>query len=271
MAMMLAVTAFAQAANLVYDAKIVQVTERGFVLKAGTENISVEDDQRTKFWKVKLPVTREAFKTGETVTVKVKTDANPPLVRELSDVATAKWLDHIRKNAVPGTIKKIDLKRIVIDLDDKSEFSYAYSEKTKVEVKNTMSAVSDLKEGMHVYAKSQLMPSLDTRLTLLSDRLAVTDKPAKGGAKVKAEKPVKLAEAGGLLGTVSAIDESLGIFDIDGSMPSVHITYNSQTKFILAGTLVSIKTLKIGDTVEIVYRRDKFGRIVASKVTLKRT
>lgn len=261
------------AENISVDAKIIQVTERGYILKSGTETIPVEDDQKTKFWIAKNPGTRESFKVGDAITVKIKTDASPALVREMSDPATAKWLEHLRRDDVPAVILKVDLKRILVSFDDKSTFSYAHSAKTKVEINGGPSSVSELKEGTKVYVKAQLMPSLDTRATLIADKLTVASKTTKGGTKVAAKRSLKLPEVGFITGVVTAIQEPLSIFDIETSGNFLHITCNSQSRIMIVGSpaLLKMNALRTGETVDVNFRRDKYGRIVAAKVMIHRT
>ena len=115
--LIIAVTAcFAETEIL--EGKVAKITERGFVLSVGTEPLVVEDSSTTKFWKSKASAKRDGFQEGDTVMARVKTDADPPQLRELADKATWTWLDKIRKEPQRGVIEKLDTKYLTVRLND---------------------------------------------------------------------------------------------------------------------------------------------------------
>ena len=169
----------ALAGNLETDARIVEVTERGFLLGVGSEKFAVEDDSRTRFWLNKRPSERTGFAVGATVRAKIKTDGTPALLREMSDLGTGKWLEKIRKGIASGIVKKVEIKRLTVTLEDNSEFSYAVSDKTKFLSNGEPSNYLDLKEGAHVYVKSQLQSNQDTKAVEVNNRLIVAKSNTK--------------------------------------------------------------------------------------------
>ena len=263
-----AMVGYAESKTKIIDAKIEQVTERGFVLKASVGSIPVEDDTHTKFWLKKMPTTRESFKVGDTVNARIKVDAATTVLREMSDPVSAAWLNRIRKEYVSAVVAKLDLSRVEVNFDDRASFSYAVSAKTKVTIGGEAKSISDLKPGSRVYVKAQLTPSLDTRATQITDKIAVTLKPTKGG--LAAKRPKRIDNDGTLAGSVTSIPENLAIFDIQNDAGLFHISYTAQTKFTLAGLPSNPKAIRLGDTATCNYRRDSYGRIIAINVDLTR-
>ena len=263
---------FARAETVIADAKIAQMSERGFVLKINSESVPVDDDGRTKFWKGKVPAKRADFHEGDVVHVRLKKDATPVLLREMADPATAKWLDGIRKNYTGATIIRIETKRLFVTLEDKSEFNYAISDKTKVDLKGVIGTISDLKEGMKVEVKAQLTPTLDTRATVITDHVVSAAKTGKGKTTPTKNKvkPIKLANEGAIGGKVVAIAKELNIIDVDVAGTVIHVTLSAQTKVIIGTSPGSSASIQVGDTVDVSYKRDKYGRFLASKINIHR-
>jgi hypothetical protein len=146
-------TVLAGAETLVTEAKILEVTERGFILKVGTEPLVVEDSPETRLWKGYVQAKRDAFAKDEAVGVRVKTDTDPPLLREMADASTWNWLLKIRKEPMKGTIEKVDARSMLVKFADGRSFEYRHSEKTKVNLAGKSAALSDLESGKSVYLK----------------------------------------------------------------------------------------------------------------------
>lgn len=263
----LSALAFASGSTELVDAKIAAVTERGFILQVGTDNLTVEDSSSTKFWREKHVVKRDAFKASDLITARIKTNVDPPELRELADRQTWQWLDRIRKEPQSGTIEKIDDKYLVLRLADGSTFTYRATDKTKVDVKAKPGAkVVDLEVGEKVFAKGRTLATLDTWLAEVTDTPPAA-KPEKGSKKRKA-KPVMLPSSGKLDGLVLAHLAPYRMFDMIHQVATLHITYNDRTKFYLDGRPTKSSAIQPQQKVLITYTRDKYGRIVASKVEL---
>src|SRR5947209_7958265 len=52
----------------IVDARIAQISARGFILQVGSDSISVDDTGSTRFWRAKAAAKRDAFKEGDLVT-----------------------------------------------------------------------------------------------------------------------------------------------------------------------------------------------------------
>ncbi len=266
----MAAGAWAGGTTQIVDAKIAEVTERGFVLQVGTDSISVEDSGSTKFWKGKAAVKRGAFAVSDLVTARIKTSTDTPELREIADRESWKWLDNVRKQPVVGTIEKVDPKYLTLKLEDGTSFSYRATEKSKVEMKGRPDMkLTDLEVGQKVYAKGRTLATLDTWLALITDTpLAPKAVKGKSSGGKRGSKAKVLPAHGSIDGLVLGHTAQFHMFDIAHDAATLHITYTSTTKFILDGIAVKAVAIQPNQKTIVFYSRDKFGRIVASRVEL---
>ena len=258
------------------EAKVLEVTERGFVLQVGTEPLAVDDEHDTRFWKGKAQAKRDAMAVGDSVYARVKVDNDPPVLREIADKETWRWLDRIRTEPVQGVIDKIDSKTVTAKFADGTSFVYRATDKTKVQLKATEDAgLSDFKSGQTVYLRGRTLANLDTWLALVSDAPIPMPKSAsrKSSAKDSEERKVPrdktIPMSGTLTGTTLALLPPLRIFDVLADYnKSLHISYNEETKFFFEGRSCLPDAIKRGLRFKLLYRRDRFGRILATKVEL---
>jgi hypothetical protein len=260
-------SAFAIAETLLTTAKIVSITERGMVLMVGTEPLAVEDGPDTRWWKGKTVVKRDAFKEGDAVHARIKTDADPPILRELADKATWDWLDANRRQPRSGTIEKIDSKYLTLKLSDGSTFAYRATEKSQVKLKGRDADLSDLEAGMKVYAQGRTLANLDTWLVMITDE-PIPGKETKASAKK--EKIAPLPSTGTIEGKTLSDFPKINMFDMLHGVRTLHITYNLKTQWFLDGKPAKHSAFQRDLAVIVTYRRDKAGRIIAIKVELFR-
>ena len=142
---LLLIAALGRAETLLTEATIAEVSERGFVLKVGSEAVPVEDESATRFWRAQAKAERSAFKVGDAVGVRIKTDNSPAVLREMADVPTWKWLTRIRKEIVAGTLVKAEAKAVTLKLDDGTTFIYRTSDKSDFILKGKEASLNDLK------------------------------------------------------------------------------------------------------------------------------
>lgn len=256
------------AETLLTEAKILQVTERGYVIQVGTQPLAVEDSYTTKFWAGRSPAKREAFKVGDAVHCRIKTDADPPQLREMTDRATWPWLDNTRKNFRKGTIDEIDAKYLTLKFDDGSRFAYRATDKSAIKLRGKAGSLTDLSTGQVVWAKGRLLPTLDTFLAELTDQAPAVAAKEPTGAKPKTVKLEPLKQEGVLDGVVNRHHEQISMFDIESDR-MLHITYNAATKFTLEGQATTKAAIRPQLRARVTYKRDKAGRIIASKVDLR--
>lgn len=266
---MIALSAIASAETKIVEATIADVTERGFALTIGTEPLLAEDSGETHFWRAKSSVKRDAFKAGDRVFARIKTDVDPPQLREIADKGTWEWLDKIRTTPVQGTVEKVDDRYLTLKFSDGALFKFRVTAKTAVQLKAKPSAtLQDLEPGALVWVKGRTLPTLDTWLVSIGDT-APEVKPSKSatpkGRKVKV--PV-LPAVGKVTGTIVALVKPLRMIDALEGIRTLHFTYNEETRFYLDGKACRPEVMVRGMDFTCHYRRDKFGRLLATKVEL---
>lgn len=256
----------ARAETLVTEARILEITERGFILKVGTEPLAVEDSPETRLWRDAARTERASFKKDDAVGVRIKTDTDPPLLREMADLSTWNWLGKVRKEPQKATVEKVEAKSMKVRLADGRPFEFRVSDKTDVVLGGQKAALVNLSAGQTVYVKGRLLPTLDTWLETVTDApLAVKTATAKGK---KALKPKPIPESGKLTGGVLGNMPPLKMFDLAQDTRVLHISYRSTTRFSLDGKPATSNDLALRQRAVVYYTRDKTGRILASKVEL---
>ncbi|MEQ1932676.1 MAG: hypothetical protein ABL962_02180 [Fimbriimonadaceae bacterium] len=259
----------ASAETLITDAKVISSSEGGYVLQVGTQPLAVEDNYQTRYYRNKETVKRDAFKGGDTVVCRIKTDADPPQLKEIADKPTWQWLDDVRKKPQRGTITKIDSKYVTVKLDIGGSHSYRATDKSDVLIGGKPGSLSDLKSEMVIYIKGRTLPTLDTFADLISNQAIVVAKKeaASSTGKQKTKKMDPIEPEGVMTGTITSVHTEILMFDIEADRV-LHITFSSSTKFTLDGANSSSSGLAKGLGARVTYKRDKNGRIIASKVEL---
>lgn len=255
--------------TLVTQARILEVTERGFLLMVGTEPLAVEDTPETKCWRGLSSAERDAFKKDETVHVRVKTDADPPILREIADPQTARWLDDIRKTARKGTVDKLDSKFLTVKFVDGTSFRYRITDKSDIRLAGKPEAsMADLRQGMTIWVRSRLLPSLDTWVVEISDSAPPAKEEKKPEKSSKPAQAKPLPGIGTLTGEVVAVLGTYKMIDITVSGRLLHITVNASTAFMKDGKPATFTMVERGQRITVSYKRDKNGRIIAVRVDL---
>ncbi|MFN8218832.1 MAG: DUF5666 domain-containing protein [Fimbriimonadales bacterium] len=260
---------FASAESLLTSAKVIKVTERGLILQVGTEPLAVEDSTTTKYWRGRAVGKREAYVPGENVMARINTKEDPPELKEIADEASWKWLDGIRKHPQKGTVEKLDSKFLTVRLVDGTAFSYRATDKTDVTLKGKSSRLSDLEVGATVWVKGRTLPTLDTWAVTVTDE-PIPDKAAKTSKEPSEAKPkMKPLEASGVVeGELVGHHPELKMLDLDQGGRTLHVTYSNSTVFFLDGKPARPTDVQIQQHVRATYKRDKSGRILASRVEL---
>ncbi|HZH99207.1 MAG TPA: hypothetical protein VEX38_09570, partial [Fimbriimonadaceae bacterium] len=226
------------------------------------------DTAETRFWKAKALSKRDTYGEGNTIHARIKTDSDPPQLREAADKGTWQWLDGIRKGFTRGVVDKIDTKYLIVKFEDGSSLAYRATDKSDVRIKSKPDAtLRDVTPGMTVYAKGRTLPTLDTFLVEITDSAPVAAAPKTKTSK-KVAKPAPLAATGTLQGKIGQVFENIAMFDLETNGRKLHITYNMGTLFLLDGKAAKKTALSAGQTVSLTYKRDKAGRIIALKVEL---
>jgi hypothetical protein len=253
----------AWAETLVTRANIAEIDGTSIVLEIGTEAVPARLDKATKFWKAKKPADLDGFAKGDAVAVRLKTDADPPVVREIADPATYEWLTLIRKEPVRAEVVKVDAKQVVVALDADTRFVYRHSENSKVSVGGENLKVTDLTEGQKLYFKGRLLPTLDTWLVLATDKRPAGSEPEP--TEVPRYRPARTGKLEGLVDGHHPLYWKVDLYIGDKLM---HVTYTRETQIKLDGRKAQPRHIERGLRIRATYRRDQFGRLIASKIEL---
>jgi hypothetical protein len=264
---LVAISCITHAETLLTEAKIQEVTARGFVLQVGTTQMTVEDSSSTRFWLGKAAGKRDSFKADQSVMVRLKSDSTPPVVREMADLPSWTWLERIRKEFLGALVTTHDGKTLTVKFDDGSSFSYRSTEKTKVRFTDGESKLSSMKEGMRVYVKGRLLSNLDTWLAEVVDR-APEVSPSKAPKKAKARVPAPpLPKTGTFEAAAVSYNASLKILDVIYGIETLHVTITRDTKWYVNDTKVpQPSNVNRGALLRVAFKRDRYGRIVATRI-----
>ncbi|HMS54618.1 MAG TPA: DUF5666 domain-containing protein [Fimbriimonadaceae bacterium] len=263
--------AFSSAQSLVTAAKVVRITDSGMILQVGTEPLAVDPNPKTRYWKGRSTGKRDAYTAGENVMVRINTKEDPPELKEIACESSWKWLEDIRKKALKGTIEKVDPKFVTVKFGDGTSFAYRATEKSEVSLKGKSAALSDLTPGSVVYVKGRTLPTLDIWAVSISD--VAPPEPKATSKTTKADGPQKaklkpLDATGTIQAEVVSHTPEIRMFDVDQDGRKLHITYTTSTVFTLDAKTSRASEIASGQQARITYKRDKAGRLVASRVEL---
>lgn len=268
--LLLAITAlgFGAGSTEIVEGSIASVTSQGFVLQVGKRSIDVQQTRKTKFWRDHSPTDQTAFREKDLISARISKSA-PLQILEIADPLTWRWLADIRAHPQAATVADVGPKDLTVQFADGSRFAYRTSKKSKVTLNGQPEAnLSDLHSGQKVYVKGRTTSSYETSL------VEVRDTPFPDTGKGRSRKasdnggPGSIPASGTLDGKIKACWPQYRMFDLLQENKVLHIAYDGQTKFTLNAKPTSAISLRSELHVVISYRRDKFGRIVASRVEL---
>lgn len=238
-------------------------TAPNFILfRVGKEVLAGDFDRTTRFWRNFAVADRNAFQKGDKVGVRIKTTPSPSILREIADAATWKWLQKVRSETLPATLVRIEPEAMTVRFEDATTFTYRTTAKTGCTIKGLPTSLIELEEGQRLYVRGRLASNLDTTLIAVSDTAEGTRKPS---AKLK---PLDLPNSGRVQGNLERHLPALRMFDITHEGHVLHITYRAGTVFLQEGKKALPANLNKGQRVQVAYKRDGFGRLIATKVEL---
>ncbi|HWA84073.1 MAG TPA: hypothetical protein VG820_11585 [Fimbriimonadaceae bacterium] len=264
--LLLAVVAFgfASSSSEIVEGKIAAVTNRGYVLQAGSRSIEVVASRKTRFWQNRAAADPSAFRDGDLVAARILKSKSGIRLEEIADRESWTWLEDIRAHSQFGTVVVVGPKSLLVQFGDGSRFKYEATDRTKVSLRGRPGmALADLKPGDKVYAKGRGLVSGETFLVEVADRpLPDSEKRPKPARKAPE------AREGTVGGKIEGCWPQYRMFDLTQGDKVVHISYNRQTKFTLDGRPTSAISLRSQLHAVVFYRTDKFGKILASRVEL---
>ncbi len=267
--MILATMAFGAGSKIV-EGKIEAAPEgEAWVLRIGTEAVPVALEKKTRFWANRAAADAKAFKVGDAVVARIAPDESPAAVRELADKASWDWLEKIRKGVREATVKGYDGKKLTVTFADGTEMAYRATDKSKITLDGKEATLGEVKTGQKLWMKGRTLPSLDIWLVAASDK-AIAEAPKKTPTKkADAPKHKKLPASGKLEGEIDLHWQGQHMFDMIIDGVRMHVSYVGSTAFTFGGTKCGPNELVHGRRGTITYKRDQYGRIMASKVEIR--
>jgi hypothetical protein len=272
------------AANEVIPAKFVNASGTNLTVEDAGRVRAFQIDPKCRYWKNFAPVPKPDFAGQEAVVVRAKTSVSPALAKELADAKTWAWLEKIRKKRLPGELKAIEKTGWRVAFSDGTQFLYRVTAKSKITIAGRSVPPDAVPVGTKLSLKARTLPNYDTWLVSATDAITTLDaedepeadpppptpkptpKPRASAKKVAAPKP--LPTSGVAVGRVVLILIGNGIFDLEVDGRTYHITVSPNTRWTIGGERGSMQDLVVDLQVRVAYRRDRFGRIIASKVDI---
>lgn len=254
----------------IVEGRIENVTGKQFELSTSKGRISALTDSKTRFWFGRQSVDMEKFPVGINFSARIKVSDDSATVKEIADTATAAWLTNIRKVPQLGTVVITNLKGITVKFADNTTFTYRATEKSQVIVGGKEASLDSIQPGQTLYFHARLLSNYDTWLKLASDAPPAI-KPEATRTTTKSAKASQerapMASSGEIEGTIVFFYPKTPIFDIVVDGQRYHVNYTANTQFVVDGKKAGANVLDLDLVVRIKYRRDRFGRIMASKIS----
>jgi hypothetical protein len=268
LSLVICASAFAQVEIL--DGRVENVAGKQFELSTPKGRINAVTDSKTRFWFGRQSVEMEKFPVGINFSARIKVSDDSATVKEIADTATAAWLTNIRKTAQLGTVVSTNLKGITVKFADNTTFTYRATEKSQVVLNGKEAKLESIQPGQTLYFHARLLSNYDTWLKLASDappaiKPETTRSTSKGTSASQDRSP--MASSGEIEGTIVFFYPKAPIFDIAIDGQRYHINYTANTQFMVDGKKAGPNVLDLDLVVRIKYRRDRFGRIMASKIS----
>lgn len=228
--------------------------------RAGKPDMNATLHKKPRLWMGKQPADLEAFRQmeGKQVMARVSVGVQVrPVVREMADPDTWKWLQQVRRGVVKGALVGVEDNYLLIELPDKSRFAYKFTPKTRFERDGKPATLEDFAVGETLYLAPRLLSNLDTMLLSVSN----TEKDAQIGRERTLPS---------LQGTIQSIDRQKKILRVLTRAGDVRdIRYDENTEFTFKGKSVKVEQIKPPARATVHRTRDEEGNDYARKVTIQ--
>ncbi len=228
--------------------------------RTGKPDMSATLHKKPRLWLNKQPVDVEQFRQmeGKPVMVRVSVGTQVrPVVREMADPDTWKWLEKVRRGIVKGTLQGVENNYLIVELPDKTRFAYRFTPKTRFERDGKPATIEDFAIGETIYLAPRLLSNLDTMVLSVSN----TEKDAQIGR----ERALPSIQ-----GTIQGIDRQKKIIKFLTRAGDVReIRYDEKTEFTFKGKPIKVEQIKPPARATIHRSRDEEGNDYARKVTIQ--
>jgi hypothetical protein len=148
--------------------------------RTGKPDMNATLHKKPRLWLNKQPADIEQFRQleGKQVMARVSVGTQVrPVVREMADPDTWKWLLKVRRGIVKGTLVGVEDNYLIFEFPDKTRFAYKFTPKTRFERDGKPATIEDFAVGETLYFAPRLLSNLDTMLLSVSN----TEKDANIG------------------------------------------------------------------------------------------
>ncbi len=247
----------------IFQAHLVKFEPEGdsVVLKrAGRAELSVSLHKKARLWLNRQPASLESFRemVGKPVMVRLSVGtATRPILREMADPDTWKWLERVRRGVVQGTLMGIEEEYLIVEFADRTRFVYKINPSTRFVKKGQPATPEAFQAGEKIYLAPRLLSNLDTMALVVSD--------SEQQAAIGRERTLPTVR-----GTLQAIDKNAQMLKVRTQAGDVRqFRYDEKTVFTLKGKAVAIDKIKLPVQVVVHRRRDEAGNDYAHRVTLQ--
>jgi hypothetical protein len=229
--------------------------------RVGRPPINASLHKKARLWLTQQPASTDQFRemVGKPVMVRLSLGtATRPIIREMADPATWKWLEKVRRGVVQGKLVSIEEDYLILEFADKSRFAYKVARSTQLMREGTPATLEQFSIGETLYLAPRLLSNLDTMALAVSNR--------ERDAQIGRERALPTVS-----GTLQAIDKQNKILKVRTRAGDLReFRYDEKTEFILKGKPIGIEQIKLPVPVTVHRKRDEEGNDYARRVTIAR-
>jgi hypothetical protein len=228
--------------------------------RPGRAVINASFHKKIRLWLNQQPVSVEQFSmmVGKSVMVRLSVGtAVRPIVREMADPDTWKWLDKVRRGVVQGKWVGFEDDYLILELADKSRFAYKLAPSTRIVRDGKPASLEAFAPGETLYIAPRLLSNLDTMALAVSNN--------EQDAQIGRERTLPTVS-----GTLQAIDGKNGRLKVRTQAGDLReFVYDEETEFVLKGKRVRPDQIKLPVRVTVHRQRDDEGNDYAQRVTIQ--
>jgi len=228
--------------------------------RTGRPDVNASLHKKARLWLGKQPVSIEQFQTmvGKPVMVRLSVGtATRPIVREMADPDTWKWLEKVRRGIVQGKLVSVEEGYLILELPDKSRFAYKFTHNTHFTRDGKPAKLEEFAIGETLYVAPRLLSNLGTTALAVSN----TERDAQIG------RERTLPTVSGILQAIDKQQRILRVRTRAGDMREFR--YDEDTEFVFKGKPIRLEQIKLPTRVTVHRKRDEQGNDYARRVTVQ--
>jgi len=228
--------------------------------RTGRPDVNASLHKKARLWLNKQPVSIEQFQSMVSKSVMVRMSIGTttrPVIREMADPDTWKWLDKVRRGVVQGKLVGVEEGYLLLEFPDKSRFAYKLSHNTRFVRDGKPATLEEFTAGETLYIAPRLLSNLDTTALTVSN----TEQDAQIG------RERTLPTVSGVLQSIDKQNKILRVRTRAGDLREFR--YDEKTEFVFKGKPIRPEQLKIPVKVTVHRKRDEQGNDYARRVTIQ--